>query len=73
MQLIRDNKKLVEDYADEDNILKEKLGLVQHLKVVTQLHDRIHEGKDEFVNFLFYSQQIIEKRLTRSKEFYQED
>lgn len=73
MQLIRDNKKLVEDYVDEDNILKEKLGLVQHLKVVTQLHDRIHEGKDEFVNFLFYSQQIIEKRLTRSKEFYQED
>eukprot|EP00347_Sterkiella_histriomuscorum_P008518 403344795 len=42
MKLIADNKHLFEELYDQDDLLKERLGIVQHLKQVTNYHDRIN-------------------------------
>ena len=31
MKQIKENKQIIEEYADQDDLLKEKLGIVQHL------------------------------------------
>lgn len=42
MKLISDNKEIFEEYYDDDDLLKEKLGIVQHVRHVTNYHERLN-------------------------------
>ena len=52
MKLIKDNKKLIEELFDKDDLLKERLGLVQHMKQVINYHDRASgQEREEAVSY----------------------
>ena len=41
MKQIQENKELFEELYDNDDLLREKLGIVQHVRHVTNYHERI--------------------------------
>lgn len=50
IQQIKEQQKLIEDFIEQDSLLKEKLGIVGHLKSVEDYHDRLtSEYKSETV------------------------
>ena len=49
MKLVKDNIPLIEELADSGDLIYEKLGIVQHLRVGTNYLERIKEGKEELV------------------------
>ena len=75
MKLIKDNKDVIEEYADQDDLLKEKLGIVQHIPQVTSYHERATlENKEESVKYMSnLVESLINKRSARGKTVYQKD
>ena len=53
MKLVKDSKQLIEDLADDGEVIYERLGIVQHLKLASNYHERIKEGKEEQVNIKY--------------------
>jgi hypothetical protein len=45
--VIRENKDLIEDCLDNDDLLKQRLGIVTHLKQVQNYHDRAAHDPNE--------------------------
>ena len=67
MKLVRDSKQLIEDLADQNDLIYDKLGIVKELKVATNYHERLKEGKEEQVNL---NVNCLEKRLRGSLKIY---
>jgi predicted ribosome quality control (RQC) complex YloA/Tae2 family protein len=44
--MIKENKDIIEEYADKDELLKEKLHIVNTMKVVVDYHDRVINSED---------------------------
>lgn len=66
MKLIADNKHLFEELYDNDDLLKEKLGIVTHLKQVINYHDRIETNNDNGLSVREAKSFI--KRITKEKD-----
>eukprot|EP00347_Sterkiella_histriomuscorum_P004256 403361148 len=47
LQVIKDQQQIIEEFLEEDNKLKEKLGIVSHLKEVQDYHDRVVNQEDK--------------------------
>ncbi|CDW73052.1 UNKNOWN [Stylonychia lemnae] len=50
LQLIKEQQEIIEELLEQDNLLKQKLGIVSHLKTIENYHDRANnENKSETV------------------------
>ena len=71
MKLVKESKQLIEDLADEGEVIYERLGIVQQVKVASNYHERIKEGKEEQVQYRLLN--LLEKRTRGSLKVYKKN